>query len=121
MNRGLALVAVRMKSIRCEGKALSDLGGRPLLARLCERIAAAKRLHGVIVCTSTHPQDGVLAESCAAHGLKVFRGDEDDVMGRFLDCLAQNPSDHIVRVTGDNPLTDPEILDVLIESPRQSL
>ena len=47
-------------------------------------------------------------------GVRVFRGDEDDVLKppRRLRARASAPT-HVVRVTGDNPLTDVETLERL--------
>ena len=36
-------------------------------------------------------------------------------MSRFIDVSEKYNADNIVRVTGDNPLTDPEIIDFLID------
>ena len=52
-------------------------------------------------------------------GVPVFRGDEDDVLGRHLECARRFRAEHVVRVTGDNPLTDLETLEVLVERHRR--
>lgn len=97
-------VAARMKSKRCPGKAMADLHGKPLILRLFERLP-----HEIpaILCTSTNKQDDILAETCEQAGIEVYRGSEDDVMERFLAVAKEKESQHVIRVTGDNPLTDP--------------
>lgn len=114
--RILGLVAVRMKSSRLKSKALADLRGKPLIARLASRVSQCRRLTGVVLCTSTHPEDDVLEQVGKDHGISVFRGHEDDVMRRFLDCVAKDGADHVVRITGDNPLMDPGVMETLIDS-----
>ena len=103
-------IAVRMKSSRCAGKAMADLNGKPLIHRLIDRI------HGVtdktVICTSTNPQDDVL--TLMDSRVRVVRGDELNVAGRFLNAADRYQAEHIVRVTGDNPLTDPELMEQLI-------
>jgi spore coat polysaccharide biosynthesis protein SpsF len=110
----LVAVAVRMKSERCPKKALADLAGRPLLLRLIERVGESARADAIVVCTSTHPDDDVLAELCADNGIFCFRGHELDVLSRFLAVGRERGARTLVRVTGDNPLTDPAMMDHMI-------
>lgn len=110
----LVLVAVRLKSSRLPRKALLDLAGEPILARLMQRMTASETAEEVVVCTSTHPQDTDIAELAAHKGWACHRGHELDVMGRFLDVAHARKAHTIVRVTGDNPLTDPGMLDHMV-------
>jgi len=113
--QGVILVAVRMKSHRLPGKTLLPLAGKPVLAHLIERVARAKLPKGVVVCTSTHPDDQRLLEWAAQVGVPAYAGSEDDVMDRFLEAADQYNADFVVRVTGDNPLTDSEAVDAMID------
>jgi N,N'-diacetyllegionaminate synthase len=110
----LGLVAVRLKSSRLPRKALADLAGLPLIMRQHQRLAAAKSLDGLIWCTSTNPQDDPLEELAFANGIPIFRGDELDVMSRFIAVARQYGAQTLVRITGDNPLTDPAVLDDMV-------
>jgi spore coat polysaccharide biosynthesis protein SpsF len=104
-------VAARMKSTRCPGKALADLYGKPLIIRLFERISKAEYPYRAILCTSTHKDDDILAQTCEDAGIEVFRGSEDDVMDRFLKVARHYKTENVIRVTGDNPLTDYVLMD----------
>ena len=108
------VVSARMASTRCPGKALVPLGGRPLLEVLLERVSGARGVAGVVLATSLNPENDPLAEVAARMGVRVFRGDEDDVLRRHLDAARELEADHVVRVTGDNPLTDVETLETLV-------
>jgi len=114
MGKTLGLVAVRLKSSRLPKKALRDLAGEAVLVRLMERVRKAATLDEVIICTSTHPQDDAIEELAKHHGYPIFRGDELDVMGRFLEAAKPRNADIIVRITGDNPLTDPAMIDTMV-------
>jgi spore coat polysaccharide biosynthesis protein SpsF len=116
----LALVAVRLKSQRLPGKALLDLAGEPLIWRLHERIRQSRHLSGIIWCTSTEPGDGRLADLARARGVDCHRGSPLDVMGRFLEASAGQREHTLVRITGDNPLTDPALLDAMLEAHWQA-
>ena len=52
---------------------------------------------------------------CAEHGVECFRGDELDVLDRYLHCAEAYGFDQVVRLTADNPFTDIEELDRLID------
>jgi len=112
----VGLVAVRMKSSRLKKKALLDLNGQPLIVNLLRRLKGAKRLDDIVVCTSVNPDDRVLLEIAQQQGFKSFAGSEDDVMERFLEAGKREHADVIIRITGDNPLTDPGIIDAMVES-----
>jgi spore coat polysaccharide biosynthesis protein SpsF len=113
-GRVVLVVSARMASSRCPGKALAPLGGRPLLEVLLERMAGVRGADEVVLATSTHPENDALADLARRGGFEAFRGDEDDVLRRHLDCARARGAEHVVRVTGDNPLTDVETTEALI-------
>lgn len=120
-NRGFdmrigILIAVRMKSTRLPRKALAMIEGQTLIEHLIDRVKTAEEVDEVILCTSTHKEDEILTKYADKKGIKWFRGEEDDVLKRFIDCADGEKLDIIVRVTGDNPLTDPVVIDGLIRS-----
>jgi spore coat polysaccharide biosynthesis protein SpsF len=112
--RVVAVVSARMASSRYPGKALVPLAGRPLLAVLLERVASSRGVDDVVLATSNNRENDVLARLAAEGGFGVFRGDEDDVLRRHVECAHALGAAHVVRVTGDNPLTDIETLEHLV-------
>ena len=108
------LVTARMRSERCPGKAVALLGGRPLIQVLLERLGRA-RTAPVVLATSVDAENDRLEELATEIGVPTFRGDENDVLKRHVDCARQFSLDHVVRVTGDNPLTDVETIDRLVD------
>ena len=114
-NEQFIFVAVRLKSTRLLRKALADVAGKPLLLRLVERIAERFPFDRIVLCTSVNPQDDEIEEFANKHGVNCFRGDELDVMDRFISAAEFYGATTIARVTGDNPLTDPDMLAYLFE------
>ncbi|HEX6737370.1 MAG TPA: glycosyltransferase family protein [Vicinamibacteria bacterium] len=108
------VVSARMASSRYPGKALVPLAGRPLLEVLLRRMEGARGVAGVAFATSMNPENDPLAELASGLGVTVFRGREDDVLHRHLACARNLGAAHVVRVTGDNPLTDVETLERLV-------
>jgi spore coat polysaccharide biosynthesis protein SpsF len=102
----ICAVSARMRSQRCPGKAIAPLAGKPLLEHLFERLLSVRGLDGVVLATSAAEENQVLVELAERLGVGVLAGDEDDVLGRYVDVTRRWEADHVVRVTGDNPLTD---------------
>lgn len=114
--RTIGLVAVRMKSSRLKKKALLELNGMPMILQLLFRLKRSKRMDDIVLCTSTNPDDQILLELSKDNGFKSFAGSEDDVMDRFLRAGERENADIIIRITGDNPFTDPDVIDTMIDS-----
>lgn len=119
MTRTAAFIQARMSSSRLPGKVLQPLGGMPMILYMAQRVARARLLDDVVVLTSTHHSDDVLADTVTAAGLKVFRGDLDDVLKRFADAAQAVDADEIVRLTGDCPLMDPALVDAVLALRRE--
>ncbi len=100
-----------MTSTRLPGKVLSDVGGAPLLERMIRRVLLARRLDAVWVATTVNQTDNPIVLLCERLGVSVFRGDEHDVLGRYLQTAIKAAADVIVRLTADCPLVDPSLID----------
>jgi spore coat polysaccharide biosynthesis protein SpsF len=116
--RVLALIQARLGSSRLPGKSqlplpLSATGDeQTVLGQVVSRARRAASVCEVIVATTTQPLDDSLAALATRLGVGVFRGDEQDVLGRFAGALAQSePAEVVVRLTADNPAIDPAFLD----------
>ncbi|RME63689.1 MAG: spore coat protein [Alphaproteobacteria bacterium] len=110
----LGILQARMSSRRLPGKVLQPILGAPMLLRQIERIRRARRLDGLVVATSTAPEDDALAQLCDAHGVACHRGPLDDVLTRVWQAAAPYRPAHVVRLTGDCPLADPALIDAVI-------
>ncbi|MFV0420834.1 cytidylyltransferase domain-containing protein [Oleidesulfovibrio sp.] len=113
--RCVAVVEARMGSTRFPGKVLSLLAGMPVLQHIGIRLGSCKALDKIILATSTHPRDDVLAKVAPSFGFDVIRGPEDNLFARHLLVLDAYSPDIIVRVTGDCPLVDPDVITRLID------
>ena len=110
-----ASINARMGSTRLPGKALADIGGQPLLSLLLHRLRKAKTLDKIVLATTTFPEDDVLLDWADDVGLPVFRGSELDVLERTVEANAWMGSDIVVRVCGDTPLIDPDLVDRAVQ------
>ncbi len=107
-----------MGSTRLPGKVLRDLAGRPMIARVLERVRRAGSVDEIIVATSDLRSDDPLADWLAASHHACFRGSEQDVLARFSGAAARTGADGIVRITADCPLIDPGVIDEVVAAFR---
>jgi spore coat polysaccharide biosynthesis protein SpsF len=116
--RTVAIVQARMGSTRLPGKVMMKIDGRPLLVYLVERISRSRTLESIIVATTTNPRDNAIIEECERRGIPNFRGSESDVLSRYVSAARACQADVIVRVCADNPFTDPDSIDRVVDSLR---
>lgn len=116
MVKVVASIEARTGSSRLPGKVLMDIGGKPALARLVDRLRLCRRVDDIVLATSTAPGDDVLEDWGRSYGLAVHRGSEDDVLTRVVGAHQAMGSDIVVEVTGDCPLLDAEVIDLGVET-----
>lgn len=112
----IAIIQARMGSTRFPGKVLHDLCGKPVLQWVIERVKMAKRVDSVIVATSLSTKNYPIVKFCTEN-LKtfVFRGAENDVLGRVYLAATVLGATHIVDITADCPLVDPYQIDLIVK------
>ena len=116
----IAVLQARMSSTRLPGKVLLRTCGKPLLQHQVERAMRAARLDAVVVATSTHASDDPLQAVCEAMGVPCHRGSLEDVLARFLGAAKPLAPAYVVRLTGDCPLTDPDVIDRVIATAHEA-
>ncbi len=109
------IIQARMGSTRLPGKVLKLINGQPLLSHVLNRLSSLKNSVDIVIATSIEPSDDVILDYCNKYNVSCFRGSETDVLSRYYDCAKKNKFNHIVRLTADNPFTDIEELEHLID------
>ncbi len=114
--RIVAIIQARMGSTRLPGKALRDICGRTMLARVVRRADRSRLVDEVVVATTTRLEDTAIVDECRSLGVRSFRGSEQDVLDRYHGAASEFNADSIVRITSDCPLIDPEIIDNIVQA-----
>ena len=112
--RTVAIIQARMSSTRLPGKVLMDLYGKPVLQNIVERVERSKQVDNVVVATSTEKLDDKIYDFLLQQGVNCFRGSLENVLERFYMCANRFGADTIVRLTADNALVAPEVIDEAI-------
>lgn len=114
MNVGV--IQARMGSSRLPGKMMMPLDGIPTITHMVRRVKEVASLDTVVVATSDQTQDDILTLYAQRSGAAVYRGAEDDVLGRIFNAASQYDPDIVVRLTGDCPLLSLDCVDAVVST-----
>jgi len=114
------LITARLKSTRLPMKVIKPMHGKPMIVHMLDRLKQSKSLDDIIICTSKESQDDPLVEIADKEGVKCYRGDGGDVIGRLLGAAEKYDIDYIVNITADCPFVDPEYVDQIIDVYKQT-
>ena len=104
------VIQARMGSSRLPGKVLMDLNGEPMLGQIIKRVKRIRFKHAIVVASP----DQEILDVAKRYKVWGFKGDEEDVLGRYLDASTWTGADIVVRITADCPLIDPQVADQVI-------
>ena len=111
------IIQARLQSSRMPGKVLLPIpinSESSILQRIIDELRCSSFSHSITIATTTNIEDDEIVSFCENSQVEVFRGSEEDVLGRFTSIIKQNSFDAIVRLTGDNPIVDFHLMDILI-------
>lgn len=115
----VAVIQARLGSTRLPKKVLKTILGKTLIEWIAYRLGFCKEVDQVVLSTVDTKENDVLVNLAKAIGLKYFRGSEMDLVSRFYNTAKNFSADAVVRITGDCPLVDPKIVDLLISKFRK--
>lgn len=117
----LLIIQARTSSSRFPRKMFAEIGGMPLFEFVYRRCLLAETIdppRRVVLATSDDPSDDKLAMSAIKKGFEVFRGSLNDVLNRFIACAEKYKADEIIRLCGDSPLVDVDLMNRLCKIRR---
>lgn len=111
----LLLVQVRMGSKRLPKKSILDLAGKPMIYRIIERLKRCKMPDDIILITSKKKENNIFKKISKKLNVKIFFGSENNLVERHLQAAKKFGGQIIVRVPGDNCLSEPSEIDKIIK------
>lgn len=111
----VAIIQARMQAERLPGKVLMDIGGKPMLTNVIERVRPARGIDELIVATSDRSYDDPIEELCNELNIPCFRGSEEDCLDRLHQAAKSVSADRVIRLTSDNPLVNAAFVEWVIE------
>ena len=112
MDNIIAIVQARVGSTRLPGKSLELIDSTtPLLEEVMRRVEKAKTLNGYCVATTFEKEDDRIELLCKSSEWPCIRGPVNDVLYRFTRAAIIMRASIVVRICGDCPIIDPNIID----------
>lgn len=110
----IALIA-RLKSQRLPKKVLKQFHSNEIIVDLYNKINSSKKVSSTYLSTSPLKEDALLVDLSNKNGMNVFLGHPVSVLDRMLSLAYKTQAGGIFRVTGDNPFTDQDLIDDMIQ------
>ena len=114
MKKSFIIIQARTGSTRLPNKVMAVIKGKPLIWHLVNRLKHSKLPLEIIIATTNDKNDIKIINFANQMNLKYYTGSVDDVLDRFYQAALKFKAETIIRITGDCPLIDPEILDQVI-------
>ena len=113
------IIQARNGSTRFPKKMTADIddAGTSVLAFILNRLLDNFNKQDIIVATTINERDNILEKITTSLGIEVFRGDEDNVLRRFIDCAEKYNISEVIRLCADNPFLSIEDLKTLFMIP----
>ncbi len=110
------IIQARMGSSRLPGKVMELVDGKnPSLYYTVNQIKNVETIEKIVIATSKNSEDDIICNYAKKNDIEYFRGSDEDVLDRYYQCAKESGIEKIVRITGDCPLIDPEIVTKVIE------
>ena len=116
------IIQARTGSTRLPWKVMQKIDNNStVLDYVINQVKSSKRIKKIIVATTNLTEDDVICEYLASQKIEFFRGSSEDVLDRYYQCAKKFTIDNIVRITADNPLIDPDIIDLVIDDYKNKI
>lgn len=109
------IIQARINSTRLPKKVIKKIEGKTVLEHVISRLKMVKKNSLIILATTDKKEDDILERIAKTQKIAVYRGSELDVLDRFYRAAKLLNIGHIVRITADCPLIDPEIVEKTID------
>jgi len=115
----IILLQGRLRSVRLPGKGFFTFFGQTLWERVCDIALAVRGVEKVVFTTGDLPENQLMRQLVEAKGVTFFVGSEGNVLERFCRAIDGYGGEYMVRLTCDNYLIQPEVIEGLYESTRK--
>ena len=110
----ICVIQARMSSSRFPKKMMAKILGKTLIERVVNQVSKSKYIEKIIVVTSKLKSDQPIVDFCKKKKIDFFVGSLNNVAKRYFDALKNINYDYFIRINGDSPLIDPNLIDKFI-------
>lgn len=106
------IIQARMGSTRLPGKIMMQVDdNNPVISHVIKQLEKSKLCERIVIATTLLLEDNKVMDFAEKNKIPYFRGSADDCLDRYYQCAKSFSFSTIVRITCDNPLIDPTLLD----------
>ena len=110
------IIQARIGSTRLPVKAMQKIENNDtVLDYVIQQLKSSKKIEKIVIATTNLNEDDVICNHLSSKNIQFYRGSSEDVLDRYYNCAKKFSVDTIVRITADNPLIDPEIVDLVVD------
>lgn len=103
----------RLHSTRLPGKGFFTFFGQTIWERMCDIALSVKGVEEVVFATGDNPDNELIRPLIEAKGVRFFKASEDNVLQRYYEAIKNYKGDYLIRLTCDNYLIQPDLLEEL--------
>jgi spore coat polysaccharide biosynthesis protein SpsF len=118
MVKKAAIIQARVNSKRLHEKIFYSIpfnSNFTVIEQIVKRSKIISNIDDVIIATN-EMKDNKLDNIAKVEGVKIFKGNENNVLKRFYCAAKKNNVDIILRITGDNPCIDSLLISTVLEN-----
>ncbi len=119
-NYIVCIIQARSASSRFPKKIFQKINNKSILEILTHRLKKSKKIQKIVVATTKKKTDDETVKICKKLNLSCYRGDENNVLKRYYNAAVKFKAHTIVRITSDCPLSDPNLIDKIIEHHKKT-
>ncbi|HNQ87821.1 MAG TPA: NTP transferase domain-containing protein [Verrucomicrobiota bacterium] len=116
----LILLQGRLRSTRLPGKGFFTFFGETIWERMCDIALAVREVEEVVFATGDLPENHLMKPLIEAKGVRFFAGSETNVLERFCQAIEGHRGEYLIRLTCDNYLAQPDVIEGLFEATVQA-
>ena len=109
------IIQARSNSVRFPSKVLKKINNITIIEIIIRRLKKCKYVKKIVVATSNSKKNKKFINFLKQKKINFFIGSDQNVLERFYLCAKKIKASTIVRITGDSPLIDPELVDQMIK------
>ena len=114
MKKVIIAITVRTSSKRLKKKAFLKIGNKKIIEWCIYNCKKSNIKNKSIILTTTCKKEDLDFKKIAVkENISFFRGSEKNVVNRLLRLLILKKADYLIRVTGDSPLVDCNLINEL--------
>ncbi|MDB4492507.1 hypothetical protein N9200_00670 [Akkermansiaceae bacterium] len=110
----LIIMQGRLRSTRLPAKGFLPFFGQTVWERMCDIALEISGENQVVFATGNLPENKIAQSVIEAKGVRFYAGSEDDVLRRFCRVAENSNAEYVVRLTCDNYLVQPDVVEGLV-------